>query len=318
VVPVDIELRPLRLAEILDRIFQLYRARVALFLGIAAISTLVELVWNLINLGQTRWVMSHHYAVSSRQWVSGVSAIAGWVFMFAGAALCLAACNRAVSAIYEGRRTSIASSFTDLRSSWLRSVWVNILAFLLAWGAVILVLLAGLTAVLLATRAKTVGQANSVTIVYGAMGVLVFLVLPLCFWLTLRYSLAVPACVEEGLGSLRSLKRSAFLSKQSKGRILILLLIVVAAQSILATALTAPVFGLLMQARGRPSLGLLIYTLIVSAVCSALTKPIYAIGLTLFYYDERVRKEGFDIERALERSIAEVSNEGLAPTSSLP
>jgi hypothetical protein len=315
---VDIELRPLRLAEILDRIFQLYRARFALFLGIAAVSTLVELVWSLINLGQTRWMMRHHYSVSARQWTSGVSGIVSWVFLFAGAALCIAACNRAVSAIYDGRRTSIVTSYADLRSSWLRSVLVNTLAFFIAWGSIILVLLAGLTAVVLATRAKTMGQANIVTIVYASMGLLVFLALPLCLWLTLRYSLAVPACVEEGLGVFGSLKRSAFLSKQSKGRIFILLLIVIAAQSILATAFTAPVFGFIMQARGRPSLGIVIYTLAVSAICSALTKPIYAIGLTLFYYDERVRKEGLDIERALERSMAEVSNEGLAPTGSLP
>jgi len=29
---------------------------------------------------------------------------------------------------------------------------------------------------------------------------------------------------------------------------------------------------------------------------NALIGPIYAIGLTLFYYDQRIRKEGYDIE----------------------
>ena len=28
----------------------------------------------------------------------------------------------------------------------------------------------------------------------------------------------------------------------------------------------------------------------------ALTKPVYGIALTLFYFDQRIRKEGFDIE----------------------
>jgi hypothetical protein len=28
----------------------------------------------------------------------------------------------------------------------------------------------------------------------------------------------------------------------------------------------------------------------------ALIKPIYSIGLVLFYYDQRIRKEGYDIE----------------------
>ena len=140
----DIELRPLRLAEILDRIFQLYRARFALFLGIAAVTTIVELLWNLINLGETRWMTSHHFSVTTRQWVSSVSTIPGWTFMFGAAALCLAASNRAVAAIYDGKPTSIVKAFAGLRSSWLRSIWVNTLAFLIAWGSIIVVLLAGI------------------------------------------------------------------------------------------------------------------------------------------------------------------------------
>jgi hypothetical protein len=35
---------------------------------------------------------------------------------------------------------------------------------------------------------------------------------------------------------------------------------------------------------------------IVAFFTNAFVGPIYATGLTLFYYDQRVRKEGFDIE----------------------
>jgi glycerophosphoryl diester phosphodiesterase family protein len=313
---VDIELRPLRLAEILDRIFQLYRARFTLFLGIAAVTTIVELLWDLINLGETRWMTSHHVSATTRQWVSSVSTIPGWTFMFGAAALCLAASNRAVAAIYDGKPTSIVKAFAGLRSSWLRCIWVNTLAFLIAWGSIIAVLLGGFTATVLATRAKTLGQANVVTLVYGGMGFLVLLALPLCLWLTLRYSVAIPACVEEGLGTLRSLKRSVLLTQETKGRILILLLIVMAAQGTLATAFLSPVFALMVRARGQTSPGLIAYTLAATGLGSALIKPIYSIGLTLFYYDARVRKEGFDVERMLERSTAEAANEGLASTGS--
>ena len=312
----DIELRPLRLAEILDRIFQLYRVRFVLFLGISAVTTLVELLWNLIGMGEGRWMTSHHVSVTSRQWISSVSTIPAWGFTFAAAALSLAASNRAVAAIYDGQPTSMVKAFAGLRSSWLRSIWVNKLAFLIAWGSIIVVLLGGFTATLLATRAKTLGQANAVTLVYGAMGFLVLLALPLCLWLTLRYSLAIPACVEEGLGTLRSLQRSVFLTRETKGRILILLLIVMAAQGTLVTAFMTPVFAFIMRARGQTSPGLIAYTLATTALCSALIKPIYSIGLTLFYYDARVRKEGFDVERMMERSAVEASSEGLASTGS--
>jgi hypothetical protein len=310
---VDIELRPLRLAEILDRIFQLYRARFALFLGIAGVSTILELLWNLIQMAEVRWMSRHHLA---QQWASTVSTIPAWAILFAAAALCLAATNRAVAAIYDGEPTSIVKAFAALRRGWLRYVWVNTLAFFVAWGSIIVVVLVAVMATLIATRASTRGQANAITLVYGATGLLVLFALPLCLWLTLRYSLAVPACIEEKLGALRSLKRSIFLTQDTKGRILVLLLIVMAAQGTIVSAFMTPVFALMVRARGQASPGMTAYTVAVSALSSALIKPIYSIGLTLFYYDARVRKEGFDLERMLERSSTDAPNQGVASTGS--
>jgi hypothetical protein len=236
--------------------------------------------------------------------------------LFAAAALCLAATYRAVAAIYDGEPTSIVKAFAALRRSWLRYVWVNTLAFFVAWGSIILVVLVGVMATVLATRARSLGQANAVALVYGATGLLVLFALPLCLWLTLRYSLAVPACIEEKLGALRSLKRSVFLTRDTKGRILVLLLIVMAAQSMIVSAFMMPVFVLMVRAHGQASPGITAYTLAVSALSSALIKPIYSIGLTLFYYDARVRKEGFDVERMLERSSVEASDQGARSTGS--
>ena len=309
----DIELRPLRLAEILDRIFQLYRARFALFLGIAGVSTILELLWNLIQMAEVRWMTKHHLA---RQWATTVSTIPAWAILFAAAALCLAATNRAVAAIYDGEPTSIVKAFAALRRGWLRYVWVNTLAFFIAWGSIIAVVVVAVMATLIARRASTLGQANAITLVYGATGLLVLFALPLCLWLTLRYSLAVPACIEERLGALRSLKRSIFLTQDTKGRILVLLLIVMAAQGTIVSAFMTPVFALMVRARGQASPGMTAYTIAVSALSSALIKPIYSIGLTLFYYDARVRKEGFDLERMLERSSIDASNQGVASTGS--
>jgi hypothetical protein len=314
VVPVDIELRPLRLAEILDRVFQLYRARFVLFLGIAGVSTIIELLWNLINLAEVRWLNRSHLSMASRQSISSLSMIAGWAFVFAAAALCLAATNRALSAIYDGEPASIMRAFAALRSNWLRCIWLNTLAFLVAWGALILVLLGVVMATILAALAKTLVQANTLKFVYGATGLLVLAALPLCVWLTLRYSLAVPACVQEGLGTLRSLKRSVFLSKGTQGRILLLLLIGVSAQATVGVAFVAPVLALLAKTGGQASPAITAYILAATAVSSALIKPIYCIGLTLFYYDARVRKEGFDLERMLERSSRELTNEGVPST----
>jgi len=45
-----------------------------------------------------------------------------------------------------------------------------------------------------------------------------------------------------------------------------------------------------------------IYTELIGFVTSSVTIPIYAIGLTLFYYDARIRKEGFDVEWMMHRA----------------
>ena len=315
----DIELRPLRLAEIFDRIFQLYRARFKLFLGIAAVSTTVELAWNLTNMVTGHWLNKSPLALTARQATTSVLLIVGWAFVFAAAALCLGATNRALAAIYDGKPTSIAQAFSELRPNWLRCIWVNTLTFVIAWGSVILVLIGTITAIVLAKRAATVGQANTLTAVYGATGLLLLLAAPLCMWLTLRYSLAVPACVQESLKTVQSLKRSVFLAKGTQGRILLLLLIVVAAQSMVGVVLMSPVFAVFVRSQGHASPAATAYLLVAGALTSALIKPIYCIGLTLFYLDARVRKEGFDLERMLDRSMLDRSGsdaplEGIATT----
>ena len=58
-----------------------------------------------------------------------------------------------------------------------------------------------------------------------------------------------------------------------------------------------PIIALAVKHPGQP---LPMHWLVVQQIgvylSNALIGPIYAIGLTLFYYDQRIRKEGFDIE----------------------
>jgi hypothetical protein len=298
---VNIELRPLRLGEILDRTFQFYRQHFVLFLGISGVSTLLELLWSACQLGQNSLLIRHHIG-PAQQVITTVTAIAGWAFGFACAALATAAINRAVLAIYEGRPVGITSAYGAVRGRWLTCAWVNMLAFFIAWSPIIVVAFGAVVAVFAARSAKTLGVANAVTFVYGFAGVAAFIAVPLCVWLSLRYSLAIPACIQEGIGTMSSLKRSVLLSRDSRGRILLLFLVVGAAWMIVLMAFMIPGFAALAKSRGHMALGTTIYTLGISFLCSTLMKPVYGIGLTLFYYDERIRKEGYDVEWMLEHS----------------
>jgi len=116
-------------------------------------------------------------------------------------------------------------------------------------------------------------------------------------WMSLRYSLAVPACVVEELPATAAIKRSIELSLGSRGRIFVLGLLVYAVRMLLGILFGFPLIALAIKHPGHPlPVGWLMMQQVGFFVSSSLIGPIYSIGLTLFYYDQRIRKEGFDIE----------------------
>jgi uncharacterized membrane protein len=130
-------------------------------------------------------------------------------------------------------------------------------------------------------------------------------------WMSLRYSLAVPACVVEELPATGAIKRSIQLSLGSRGRIFVLGLLVYAVRLLLGILFGFPLIALAVKHPGHPlPVGWLMFQQVGVFVSSSLIGPIYSIGLTLFYYDQRIRKEGFDIEWMMHAA-------GLAPQPEL-
>jgi membrane-anchored glycerophosphoryl diester phosphodiesterase (GDPDase) len=115
--------------------------------------------------------------------------------------------------------------------------------------------------------------------------------------MALRYSLAMPACVVEGLPVGQAIKRSIELSKGSRGRIFVLGLLVGVIQMLLGVLLGFPFIVFAVKHSGQPlPLGWLAMQFLVNFVIRTFIGPIYSAGLTLFYYDQRIRREAFDIE----------------------
>jgi len=109
-----------------------------------------------------------------------------------------------------------------------------------------------------------------------------------------RYSLAVQACVVEDLKIRPSLKRSVFLSKGSRTRILTVYSVFVILGWIVAIGLV--MFAGVLTAFSGPGIWSLIVTYFAGFVGGVLTGPLATIGMSLVYYDERVRKEAFDLQ----------------------
>ncbi len=149
-------------------------------------------------------------------------------------------------------------------------------------------------------------------------------------WMLLRICLSFSAAVVEQLGAWAALKRATSLSVGTRGRMLVLYLLCMALSWIVSMALTAPVvivISLIPQMntpQHEQTMGALFLFLLYGAsfVSQAFTKPVSAIAMILFYYDQRIRKEGFDIEwmmreAGMEREPAPPPEPWLAPGAGL-
>ena len=125
----------------------------------------------------------------------------------------------------------------------------------------------------------------------------------------LRYALSIAASVVEDLKARQAMLRSIELSKGSRGRIFVLALLVMVIQ-IGLVAMTQVTFVVLsFRHNGQLSVEARILQQFVAFVTNTFIGPLYATGLTLFYYDQRIRKEGYDIEWMMEAA-------GLTPPAS--
>jgi len=313
-------LGPSSLGEILDRTAQLYRSRFLVFLGISVMPTLVVLVPVCALFLLLAWLGSTSKNPPPEAWAklaADVFLISGGVIalaMYAAiAAFAMAALNHAVARAYLGEKTTIRDAYKAVwRRGW-RYVWLLILEGLII-GVAPMVLWIALVAIaagvgILAQKAGMGGSTNDA--LFGlAVVVAVVALLGYFFWMLLRLSLVFPACVIERIGAWAAVKRSSSLSKGTKGRIFLLYLLAAALTSLLSMGITIPlaIIAALIPAfsgaQHAQAAGIAMVFIIYggSFAVQALTRPVYGIALTLFYYDQRIRQEGFDIEWLMQRA----------------
>jgi hypothetical protein len=114
---------------------------------------------------------------------------------------------------------------------------------------------------------------------------LVLLVVP-CFILLSMYAVAGPACVVEGLGPIRSLSRSAYLTKGNRWRVFGLLLLLYVA---------IPVVSVLISYLCRLAVGPLLAQ-VVNLPVGALLSAATAVAFTVLYLQLRAAREGVAVE----------------------
>lgn len=128
---------------------------------------------------------------------------------------------------------------------------------------------------------------------------LIFLIVPGVI-LFLMWSLAIPVTVLEGGGLNASTSRSKQLTQGSRGRIFVIYLLMIVLTWIVTAIFQIPIGMMVAVMRGGNAVAMLPVVQAVSAVgtfiSTSLVGPLLTIAVTLIYYDQRVRKEGFDLQ----------------------
>lgn len=156
------------------------------------------------------------------------------------------------------------------------------------------------------------------------IGFLVFLIgsaaVVIILWLVLSYAMGMAVCVAEQKPAWESLQRAMTLSKGTRLRIFVMFLLLI----VLSIAVSMVSYIVLLLVAGLAAFfgqgstftavaaivgGVLYFVISVSA--QIIIQPVSWIALVLFYYDQRIRKEGFDIEWMMERA-------GMTPAPQAP
>ncbi len=288
-----LDLRPLTLAELLDRSISAYKRHFWLFAGImavpAAFAMVMVILLRFISTPPTQRMAPQQMLLYILPIALGLilfSLIYMIVYMYA-----LGATSIAVSELYLGRESTVGSAYRRVRPLGGR------LALLIVWtfGRIIgACLLVGVVVAGFALLLGLIARVLAVLVVpFGFIGTFVVVIL-----MSVRYGVSVPVLVIENVPAGAALARSVDLTRDNLGRVFLI---------ILCATVIAYATGLIFQ--GPFSLAALLvgpYTTawlvlsIVGAISGAvggmLSGPVMIIGLAMMYYDLRIRKEALDLE----------------------
>jgi hypothetical protein len=244
--------------ELLDRTFSLYRSHFGLFIGIFALPHLAVLAFQCVGIA----------IKSPGNSLSNVLLTSFWSIVAALLALIVAAASQAatvvaVSEVHLDRPASVMDSFSRVKGKILGVIGVSLLVGLVAGLACIALIVPGIL-------------------------------------LLVQWSLAVPVKVLENRGATDAMSRSAELTKGNRWRIFVIWLLffvlsigvgLLLRWPLEAAAGVSSIIGL-----QRSSGGWQVALLVSTFISECLVGPLATIAFALVYYDERVRKEAFDLQ----------------------
>ena len=300
-------LRPMSLGEILDRTFLIYRSRVRLFLGMGAmpvLATLAILAVGLILdglLSQTTLTPGDKNSIES---AAGHLGVDGWKSLFGY--LVWPVVIFTASQLHFGQEAAFRPAFARCLARWKSWLLLSVVLWAVSNGIPALV-----HAIPILTRARM----NAMLVLMQGLGSIAQWPRSL-FYLALGWGLGlaagaalwiiVPVWILEDTPLRPAIGRNLALLKGGYGRILVASGLILALQWILQVSASFVVmflFRMLISMLPGPHFYFSIYRVITAIpviTAEIVVAALLPIALTLFYYDQRVRREGFDIELKME------------------
>lgn len=308
-------LRPSTLGEILDRTFQIYRNRFWRFVGIGALPLLVALLVGLAA-GVLLAIPGIAGGLHSNPMTFVRVAVVVLVYVivlpvYLGAyASSAAGITEGTILAQRGEAFTVRGALRNARHRFWTYFWylllqcsLAVLAPACAAGALIAPLI-----YLISRSGSGFGSAFFFGVLAVALGTAAF---GLMVWLFLSFAMGMAACVVEKKKAWESLKRSWHLSSGTRGRIFVLYLLMFALALVIVmmSYFVAVLLVALASLAGQSATVMVVMAAIAAVVyligvfgSQIALLPLPWIALTLFYFDQRIRKEGYDIEWMMQQA----------------
>lgn len=302
----DNTLRPLSISQILDRTFTLYRKNFVLFAGIGALPPALVLVGQLLILvvgfaaGKTDSIKSFTGLAAA-----GMASLGFFGLALVGYALAAGASVFAVSRVHLGYSTTILEAYKLMLPRLGPILGIVILGFLAVVLPVGILVAAIAVPAVLAGFGKSGGPGPEWIAGLIFLGVLAAIAIGIgAFYVSTKFSLSVAACVLEGRGVIDSMQRSWQLTVGAVWRLILILILAGAISAAVSMVLSIPyVIGMIFAvSKSDPSAmtPFVAWQYFASFLAKAIAGPIATIAVPLIYYDQRVRKEAFDLQLMME------------------
>jgi hypothetical protein len=314
----DSGLRPMSASQVLDRTFYLYRNNFWLFAGIAMITPALTTMASLLQIKMfglpvtpdptklDPQMMERFFQDMIARAIVGMTL--GMAVYAVGYAIASGATVYAVSLLHLGKTTTIQESYARIKAIFWRilalvlkiffiAAWPLALTYLVFFAAIL-----GMPAMLKGSMAPGSMVLSVVGLLLASLGFVGGIIW--FFYAYCRYALAVPACTIENLPVKYALIRSKFLTRGNVPRVLgvyvLTLLIAAAVKGVLQIPAFMATGMFSIKAGMHLSAGWLAWLYGAEFIGTMVAGPIATIAMALLYYDERVRKEAFDLQLMME------------------